>query len=950
MPIPQLKPKSKYEKTWRVSKITQHNAGRKRKFKSLASRLLPYLAIFILLCFIVGIAAFAWLSKDLPNPDKVIERSVAQSTKILARDEKTVLYDIHGDQKRTAVNLEEISNYMRWATIAVEDKNFYKHKGFSLPRIFKVVIIDALSRKKSQGASTITQQFVKNAILTTEKSYTRKIKELVLAYQIERKFTKDQILKMYFNEIPFGSNNYGVEATSEAFFGKNAKDLDIAESALLAAVPKAPTYYSPYGTHQDDLVARQKMIIDLMVEQGYISKDQGNEAKKIDILKQIKPKSENILAPHFVMFIKEYLTAKYGEVEVEQGGMKVITTLDFDLQKIAEEEVKKGAEKNESKYKAKNAALVSLNPKTGEILAMVGSRDYFDTENDGNVNVTLRPRQPGSSFKPIVYATAFTKGYTPKTMLFDLVTAFKTDNKDYIPKNYDNTEHGPVTMRQALAGSLNIPAVKTLYLAGIDNVLNTADKLGYTTFKDKSRFGLAIVLGGAEVKLLEHASALGTFATEGVRHPYVSILRIEDSKGKVLEKFKLGDGERVFDTETARQINSILSDNEARSFIFGSRNYLTLGSRPVAAKTGTTDNFRDAWTMGYTPSLVTGVWVGNNDNSEMSRGADGSVVAAPIWHNFMERALGEQKVESFPPPKPIETDKPVLKGQLEGEVPIYVDKITQKQIPASCLASWPKDFIQEKKLKEVHCILYYVDKNDPRGPVPKNPESDPQFLNWEEPVQKWAQSKGYLNKRPAPEDCSLRKQENMPTVAFKQPADQTTITKSPINILVNVSSPYSIKQVQYLIDDNLIGTSSKAPFSFKYAPINLSNGLHSIKAVAYDVYENMAEASININLSLPKSQSSLYFVTPTQNAKIKASDFPYTLTAFASDPSGVAGVDFYYVNSSGNAELINSVLSDKNTVSTIWQSLPVGEYKLYLVMENKNNETIQSDYLTISVE
>jgi 1A family penicillin-binding protein len=950
MPIPQLKPKSKYEKTWRVSKITRHSVDKKKKFKSLASRLLPYLAVFILLCFIIGIAVFAWLSKDLPNPDKVIERSIAQSTKILARDEKTVLYDIHGDQKRTAVNLEEVSNYMRWATIAVEDKNFYKHKGFSLPRIFKVVIIDALSGKRAQGASTITQQFVKNAILTAEKSFTRKIKELVLAYQIERKFTKDQILKMYFNEIPFGSNNYGVEAASETFFGKKAKDLDIAESALLAALPKAPTYYSPYGSHQDDLVARQKMIIDLMVEQGYIKKEQGDEAKKIDILKQVKPKSENILAPHFVMYIKEYLTSKYGEVEVEQGGMRVITTLDYDLQKIAEEEVKKGAEKNESKYKAKNAALVSLNPKTGEILAMVGSRDYFDKENDGNVNVTLRPRQPGSSFKPIVYATAFTKGYTPETILFDLKTVFKTDTKDYIPQNYDGKEHGPLSIRQTLAGSLNIPAVKTLYLVGVDNVLNLAEQFGYTTFKDRSRFGLSLVLGGGEVKLLEHTSGLGTFATEGIHHPYVSILRIEDSKGKVVEKFKPLEGKKVVDVEVARQIESIMSDNNARSFIFGSQNYLTLGSRPVGAKTGTTDDYRDAWTIGYTPSLVTGVWVGNNDNSEMKRGADGSVVAAPIWNGFMKRALVGKPVENFTAPKPSETTKSILKGQLEGEVPIKVDKITQKLIPDSCLDSWPKAFVEDKILKEVHCELYYINREDPTGPIPKDPTTDPQFANWEEPVRKWAESKGYLNTRPALENCSLRSQSNLPTVSFNQPIDQATISSSPVTISVSASSLYSIKQVEYFIDDISVGTSIVSPFSLEYSMTGLTNGVHSIKARVYDVYENTNDATISINLSLPKSQSSLYFITPSQGAKIKQADFPYNLSAFAADPEGVSLLSFYYLDPLNTQFLISAVTPSENTVTTIWLAVPPGQYRLYLVMKNKKEATSQSDYLNITVE
>ncbi|MFH1367465.1 MAG: PBP1A family penicillin-binding protein [Patescibacteria group bacterium] len=950
MPIPQLKPKIRFDKSWRENWHLKKVKKRKEWWEHLTSRWLPILSILILGGGIVGLAAFAWFSRDLPDPNKLIERSVAQSTKIYARDEKTLLYEIHGDQNRTAINLADIASDAKNATIAVEDKNFYQHKGFSLPRIFKALVIDVIQRKKAQGASTITQQFVKNAILTTEKSWTRKFKEIVLAYQIERKFSKDEILKMYFNEIPYGSSLYGIEAASQSFFGKSAKDLSLAQGALLAAIPQAPTYYSPYGTHTDALVARQKMIIDLMVEQKYITQEQGDEAKKTDILKEIKPKRENILAPHFVMYVKEMLAEKYGDKEIEQGGMKVITTLDYDLQKIAEEEIEKGATKFE-KYGATNAALVSLDVKTGEVLAMVGSKDYFNADIDGNVNVTLRPRQPGSSFKPFVYATAFKEGYTPETILFDLNTVFKTDAKDYIPKNYDLAEHGPITMRKALQGSLNIPAVKTLYLAGLNNVLDLAESFGYTTFTDRSRFGLSLVLGGGEVKLIEHTNAYAILAREGEKINYSSILRIEDANGKILEKHTQEKKNRVLDQEIARQMSKVLSDNDSRAYIFGANNYLTLGNRPVAAKTGTTDDYRDAWTLGYTPTLVTGVWVGNNNNDEMKRGADGSVIAAPIWNGFMKRALAGKPVEYFKDFKGIETDKPILNGKLTGETPIKVDSVTGKQIPNSCLADWPASFVAEKTVKAVHNILYYVKKEDPRGDPPSDPLSDPQYANWEAPVQKWATDHGYIETMPDLEICSLRSQENLPQINFSAPINNETVTQSPINFTVQVSGSQAISKVEYYIDKTPVGENSVSPYSLAYDASALANGYHDIDAVVTDAVGNTNQASVSINYLPTTAATSLYFISPKQGAEIPMASFPLTIQASAFDPKGVKQVTFAFQNSGGQETIITTLSNPATTnVSAVWPAVPVGSYKLYMTLENAEGNKTQTDYLTVTVK
>ncbi|NQU77154.1 penicillin-binding protein, partial [Candidatus Falkowbacteria bacterium] len=589
MPTPYLKTvKHKSKKDWRYKPI--NSSYQKKPWKKSSSKiklpkgLFSKLFLLVIFGFIFILGVFAWYGKDLPDPNKLLEREVAQSTTIYDSTGETILYNIHGSERRTLVELEQIPEHLKWATIVVEDRKFYEHSGFNFRRMIITIITDVIQRK-SAGASTITQQFVKNAILTPEKKISRKIKELILSYQIEKKFTKDQILKMYFNEIPYGSNAYGAEAASQIYFGKHVEDLDLAESATLAAMPQAPTYYY---NHPEDLVARRNYILNQLVKFDYAVEPEAEAAKKKE-LKFIQ-KRENIIAPHFVMYVKELLTETYGERTVEKGGLKVTTTLNINKQELAENAVAEYADNNEADYRATNAALVSLDPKNGDIIALVGSRDFYDEEIDGQVNIALSLRQPGSSFKPIVYAAAFKKGYTPSTLLFDVITTFITETgEDYTPHNYDLKEHGPVTIRKALAGSLNIPAVKTIYLTGISNVLDLADSLGYTSLADRSRFGLSLVLGGGEVKLLEHVNAFATFAREGEFLPTRAILKVESSDGEVLEKAEDPAPNKVIDTEIVRQLTSILSDNGSRTFSFGALNYLTLPSRPVAAKTGTTN-------------------------------------------------------------------------------------------------------------------------------------------------------------------------------------------------------------------------------------------------------------------------------------------------------------------------------------------------------------------------
>lgn len=946
-----------------ANSIRYKTSGRRRgkiRWGKIACYGVAGILLLILLCGIAGMAALAWFSRDLPNPDKLLDRQVAQSTKIYDRTGEHVLYEIYSDQKRTLVELSDIPEHMKQAVLVAEDRDFYKHHGFDWKGIVRSVWLD-IFRGQKVGGSTITQQLVKNAILSPEKTFTRKIKELALSIQLERKFTKDQILKMYFNEIPYGSTAYGISSAAQSYFGKNVKDLDLAEAALLAALPQAPSYYSPYGSHTDALLARQKYILDGMVEEGYVSKDDAEAAKEVDVLARIIPKKESISAPHFVMYVKELLTEKYGEKEVDQGGLKVYTTLDFDKQKFAEEAIAENIKNSAEKYNANNAALVALDPKTGQILAMVGSKDYFgDPEpaecNPGvnctfepNVNVALRDRQPGSSFKPIVYAAAFQKGFSPDTTLFDLVTTFKTDTKDYTPHNYDNKDHGPVTMRQAMAGSLNVPAVKTLYLAGIDNVLNLAQSLGYTTLSDRSRFGLSLVLGGGEVKLLEHTAAFGAFATEGTLHPATAILKVEDANGQTLEEWKGDAGKEVLPVQTARQIESIMSDDAARAYIFGARGPLTLPDRPVAAKTGTTNDWHDGWTMGYTPSLVAGVWAGNNNNEAMKRGSDGVFVAAPIWNAFMKKSLEGTPVEYFTPPAPTESDKPMMKGEIGPELTVNIDKLSGKLATEFT----PPTYIEEKKFREVHTILFYVNKNDPNGPPPERPEDDPQFTNWEAPVAKWAEEQGYtIDKQVPTEYDDVHLAEYKPLISFTSPGNNATWNLRQATAAVSVSAPRGpISRVEYSIDGTLLKTVFSPPYSLNASiPNSISNGYHTLRATAYDDIDDFNFAEITFNLLAPKLPPQIEWRSPRNGATFYPSNFPLTISADTVDLADIAEINFY-VQTSDGPELLKSYSSPSETeFSFKWQTAPSsGNYSIYAQITDKDGALTTSPSISVTV-
>ncbi len=678
-------------------------------------RKLAHLILFLVVIGLaLGMGAFFFIARDLPNADAIVARQVSESTKIYDRTGQSILYNVHGEEKRTIITWENIPENVKKATLASEDSSFYSHGGLDFKGIVRAFLKNLVRFQINQGGSTITQQLIKKALLGDQRTMVRKIKEAVLAIEVERQFSKDQIFWMYLNQIPYGSNSYGIEAASQTFFGKQAKDLTIAQSALLATLPKAPTYYSPYGNRLMETLARKDNTLMRMKNLGYISNQEYEQAIKEKI--NFRPPRENIFAPHFVIMVRDYLTKKYGEEMVENGGLKIITTLDYNLQSIAEEVVSKQAQKNEKLYKAHNAALTAIDPRTGQILALLGSRDYFDLANEGNFNVALAKRQPGSAFKPFAYATAIEKGFTDATILFDYKTEFNpycspdsNQLKDqygldcYHPQNYDGNFRGPVTMRQALSQSLNVPSVQVLYLAGVNNTIDLAEKAGITTLEEnRANFGLSLVLGGAEVKLADLVSAYGTFANDGVHETPAFILKIEDGAGNVLEEFKPKE-ERAISQQTTRIITSMLSDNRARTPVFGPNSSLYFADRPIAAKTGTTQENRDAWVVGYTPSLSVGVWVGNNNNTSMTRQGAGISASGPIWHEFMAKALTNTPAEEFLPPDPVEVSKIMLNG----------------------------NYILEANKPEIHSVLYYVDKDNPQGETPTDPNKDLQFKNWE---------------------------------------------------------------------------------------------------------------------------------------------------------------------------------------------------------------------------
>ncbi len=765
-----------------------HTANMITKTLALGTKKL-ILAGLILFFVFTGLFLLWVASFEMPNLDNFSERQVAQSTKIYDRTGRVVLFDVHGEVTRTVITLDQISDYAEKASIAIEDSNFYNHNGIEPKAILRAILTNITEGNllSGQGGSTITQQVIKNALLTQDKKISRKLKEWILAPRLEQQLSKDQILELYLNEIPYGGTVYGIQEASRRFFGKDAKDLTLAESAYLAALPQAPTYYSPYGNNLEALENRKNKVLKEMLSNNFISQEEFDSASQEKVNFE-KPENFGIKAPHFVFWIYEQLEEKYGAEAIEQGGLKVVTTLDWELQQKAEEIVKRNALQNEVSFNAENASIVATDPKTGQVLVMVGSRDYFDEKIDGNFNITTTNRQPGSAFKPIVYAEAFNKGYLPETMIFDVPTEFSATCSSggdcYNPQNYDNAFRGPMSLRNALAQSVNIPAVKVLYLAGLKDSLNLAKKMGLETLTNVDQYGLTLVLGGGEVRPIDMATAYGVFANDGTKHKTQGILEVIDRKGKKLEEFK-DENERVLPEQTARLISDILSDNNARTPAFGANSYLNIPG--VAVKTGTTNDYRDAWIVGYTPEISVAAWAGNNDNRSMEKKVAGFIVA-PMWNEFMKVAIEKIPYSEFNKPNSTpENTKPIISGNWA-----YTNN------------------------GQTHSILHWVDKNNPLGAEPRNPQNDSQYWLWESAIQNWL-GNSISNE--------IENNSNAPQIKITNPGNgESFIENSEVYVAIQLNNiTTQIKEATVTINGKNEGFIDLNTNSFSFTPKKIKN-------------------------------------------------------------------------------------------------------------------------------
>ena len=806
------------------------------RFLGLASTLLFFSLIGLIVLTFFSFIIFA---KDLPSPYKLTTRDSSLSTKIYDRNNK-LLYDIYGDKNRALVNWNELPDYVKWATISIEDKDFYKHKGFSIFGIGRAVLSIVFFRDL-QGGSTITQQVVKNTLLSPERTLSRKIKEFILAIQVERKYTKDEILQIYLNEVPYGGTAWGIEAAAQTYFRKNAKDLSLAEAVVLAGFPQRPSYYSPYGTNNKAYIERAEAVARRMREDGHITREQEEEIIKAIPSVTFTPDNQGIQAPHFVFYVRDLLSEKYGEKFVEQGGLKVKTSLDLDLQDKAQAIVAQEIDKL-SQYKVGNGAAVVMDPKTGQILAMVGSKDYFAKDYDGQVNVSLSLRQPGSALKPFTYATGLKAGYTAANVLMDVQTEFPggAGQPPYKPVNYDGKYRGPTQIRFALGNSINIPAVKMTALVGVKNMLRTAYDAGVKslepTDENLKRFGLAITLGGGEVKLLELTNGYATIANKGEYVEPQAILKVEDRDGKVLEEVKDTKPKRVISEDIAFVISHILSDNNARSLVFGPNSLLNVSGKTVAVKTGTTDDKRDNWAVGFTYSAVVGVWVGNNDNSPMNPEiASGVTGATPIWNKIIKEVLLDKPSESFQKPdNVIAMEVDALGGGLPcRDLPKRSEYFIKGTEPT-------RDCLVEKTLdgKEYYVFVEF----DPVSTDGKN--------RWQEGIDAWAATQGDPKYRPPQElKNEPTKDPNEIKVNIKKPSGNSEVDYS-FETEADIETARKVTKVEFIIDgllkDAKNGDDKNVKFNFTFAAAN--KGKHKMKIKAFNDAGKDAEAEVEVSV------------------------------------------------------------------------------------------------------
>lgn len=834
---------------WKDRRRYGEKLTRSRKLFRLAK--LGFIGVIILIIFLfVGVPL---LSLTLPSPDKIV-RQTGFSTQIMDRNGQ-VLYDVYANQNRSPEKLEDIPLYLRQATVSIEDKNFYSHAGFDPMGVVRG-LSRFFTRGRAQGGSTLTQQLIKNALLSNDRTVVRKIKEFILAIEIERKFSKDQILQMYLNEVPYGGTAWGVGAASQTYFGKDVKDLNLIECAILAGMPQSPSAYSPYSSTPKAYVQRTKDVLRRMREDGHINKDQETQAVAQLANVVFQTKGAGFKAPHFVQYVEKILEERYGQASVEQGGLKVTTTLDLELQEKAQQIVADEIAKVEKQHITNGAAVV-INPETGEIIAMVGSKD-FNAEKVGQYNVVTALRQPGSSFKPFTYVTAFKEGYTAASLLMDVPTTFPggVGQPDYIPVNYDNKFVGPIQMRYALANSRNIPAVKTLAKVGIKDVLTTANDMGLTTLPPTTetlkRVGLSLTLGGGEVRLLDMADAYSAFVNKGYRIDPVAILKVTDANGKVLEDNHPKKGKQVLTEQQAFLINSILSDNDARSAEFGLNSYLKVPDYNVMVKTGTTNDKRDNWTIGGNGNAMVGVWVGNNDNSPMLNVASGISGASPIWHKLVVAALSGKPKLSFDIPSNVVTAQ--------------VDSVSGYAAHDG-FASRSEVFIKGTEpagADPVHAMLK-VCKSDgnlanPSDIAAGNYDSKEYFVfkeedptaaagganRWQEGILNWINTQGDTRYKPPTSYCGT---SNPLNVEFVSPTDQTNdIPTGEYTVSYRANSSAAITQSALKLNGTQICAFSSGANNY-VCKVNFSEkGIYTIEATASDSQNHQSNRVITVGV------------------------------------------------------------------------------------------------------
>jgi 1A family penicillin-binding protein len=822
-------------------------------------QVLLVLVLVVLLLFCVGLIAattvYAYYALTLPPAEELGARSSFMSTKIYDRHGE-LLYEVFDANagRRTIVPIEEIPDDLIHATIATEDKTFYSNPGFDPLAILRALWLNVSEGEIVSGASTITQQLVKSIFLSPEQTFTRKIEETVLAQEITRRYTKDQILEIYLNEIYYGNMTFGIEAAAETYFDESARDLTLAQASFLAGLPQSPSIYDPY-TNLEAAKTRQRVVLGLMAKEGYISPSEASAAWNEEL--QFAPLRIDMKAPHFVVYVQKLLEDQYGTEMVYRGGLRVHTTLDLEMQEVAQGVARQRVAELADRH-ATNAAMVAMVPQTGEIRVMLGSIDFWDEEIDGQVNVALALRQPGSSIKPVNYLAAFEKGWTPATLIMDVTTEFPNPpGPPYVPRNYDGQEHGPVLVRQALACSYNIPAVKTLQFVGVPDMIEMARRLGITTFTEPERYGLSLTLGGGEITLLEHTAAYSVMANGGLRVPPVAVARIEDSRGQVIEEYQPPAGEQVISPQHAYLITDILSDNEARTPTFGASSPLLL-SRPAAAKTGTTDDWRDSWTVGYTPDLVVGVWVGNSDNTPMDHVA-GAAGAAQIWHNFMEQVLADIPPRDFPVPSGLVRAEICARS---GMAPTELCPQKRTEIFVDGTAPTEPD--------NIHQRIGICTTSQQRATefCPSELVEERVFEVYPEEFREWAQRAGIP--QPPLEECAVHTRAALVELTHPvmgQEVEGTVDVWGSADI-----SDFSHFVVEYGIGPDPIGWGIVAEpqaepvqdgLLARWRTRMLENGVHSLRVVVFDHQGNSTESRVQVVVNNPPPPTSTPVPTET---------------------------------------------------------------------------------------